>query len=121
MIRRPPRSTQSRSSAASDVYKRQIKRRIGIDMEHRGKASVIGPVHGGVNAERAFLEAPELPHRHVAANLAVGLDGDLLRQLEQVPDLVHPGTDAYHHGLASDAALVGVERRDRARVRAELE
>src|SRR5450756_3240857 len=25
MIRRPPRSTQSRSSAASDVYKRQIK------------------------------------------------------------------------------------------------
>eukprot|EP00657_Telonema_sp_P-1_P008702 TRINITY_DN30473_c0_g1_i1.p1 TRINITY_DN30473_c0_g1~~TRINITY_DN30473_c0_g1_i1.p1 ORF type:complete len:122 (+),score=67.77 TRINITY_DN30473_c0_g1_i1:47-412(+) len=26
MIRRPPRSTQSRSSAASDVYKRQDKR-----------------------------------------------------------------------------------------------
>src|SRR5450756_3172641 len=26
MIRRPPRSTQSRSSAASDVYKRQLKR-----------------------------------------------------------------------------------------------
>ena len=25
MIRRPPRSTQSRSSAASDVYKRQVK------------------------------------------------------------------------------------------------
>src|SRR5450756_1783128 len=36
MIRRPPRSTQSRSSAASDVYKRQIKdseintKRVGI-------------------------------------------------------------------------------------------
>src|SRR5450756_3254125 len=33
MIRRPPRSTQSRSSAASDVYKRQcrpsLRRRIG--------------------------------------------------------------------------------------------
>src|SRR5450756_2988004 len=27
MIRRPPRSTQSRSSAASDVYKRQAKSR----------------------------------------------------------------------------------------------
>src|SRR5450756_3136959 len=26
MIRRPPRSTQSRSSAASDVYKRQLKK-----------------------------------------------------------------------------------------------
>eukprot|EP00657_Telonema_sp_P-1_P001885 TRINITY_DN14638_c0_g1_i2.p1 TRINITY_DN14638_c0_g1~~TRINITY_DN14638_c0_g1_i2.p1 ORF type:complete len:107 (-),score=22.66 TRINITY_DN14638_c0_g1_i2:232-552(-) len=25
MIRRPPRSTQSRSSAASDVYKRQVR------------------------------------------------------------------------------------------------
>src|SRR5450756_2165789 len=37
MIRRPPRSTQSRSSAASDVYKRQVydlvgrlRRRTGI-------------------------------------------------------------------------------------------
>ena len=39
MIRRPPRSTQSRSSAASDVYKRQIsfwtrrsetERRVGV-------------------------------------------------------------------------------------------
>src|SRR5450756_1502849 len=28
MIRRPPRSTQSRSSAASDVYKRQVVHRI---------------------------------------------------------------------------------------------
>eukprot|EP01017_Pseudomicrothorax_dubius_P029560 TRINITY_DN35_c0_g1_i3.p1 TRINITY_DN35_c0_g1~~TRINITY_DN35_c0_g1_i3.p1 ORF type:complete len:2413 (-),score=644.06 TRINITY_DN35_c0_g1_i3:90-7328(-) len=33
MIRRPPRSTQSRSSAASDVYKRQ-----GINAEYMGKA-----------------------------------------------------------------------------------
>src|SRR5450756_1463373 len=29
MIRRPPRSTQSRSSAASDVYKRQLHRQRG--------------------------------------------------------------------------------------------
>src|SRR5450756_630621 len=28
MIRRPPRSTQSRSSAASDVYKRQVAVRV---------------------------------------------------------------------------------------------
>src|SRR5680860_1572529 len=48
MIRRPPRSTQSRSSAASDVYKRQIlvsaflfrriamnvKRFSGVEMKH---------------------------------------------------------------------------------------
>src|SRR5450756_738454 len=30
MIRRPPRSTQSRSSAASDVYKRQARLRVGL-------------------------------------------------------------------------------------------
>ena len=37
MIRRPPRSTQSRSSAASDVYKRQaldhLGRGLGDDLE----------------------------------------------------------------------------------------
>ena len=31
MIRRPPRSTQSRSSAASDVYKRQLLRRCSLE------------------------------------------------------------------------------------------
>ena len=30
MIRRPPRSTLDRSSAASDVYKRQVNRRSGL-------------------------------------------------------------------------------------------
>ena len=29
MLRRPPRSTQSRSSAASEVYKRQVQERAG--------------------------------------------------------------------------------------------
>src|SRR5450756_1412115 len=36
MIRRPPRSTQSRSSAASDVYKRQV-------VVNRVRASASGP------------------------------------------------------------------------------
>ena len=37
MIRRPPRTTQSRSSAASDVYKRQVVgRRIGSASGTRG-------------------------------------------------------------------------------------
>src|SRR5450756_42239 len=35
MIRRPPRSTQSRSSAASDVYKRQAERHAEV-VEHGG-------------------------------------------------------------------------------------
>ena len=37
MIRRPPRSTQSRSSAASDVYKRQVPRQTNRD--HRPSAT----------------------------------------------------------------------------------
>src|SRR5450756_900930 len=46
MIRRPPRSTQSRSSAASDVYKRQVPHRIsradaGI-VRAPGPAMVVG-------------------------------------------------------------------------------
>src|SRR5450756_3049268 len=40
MIRRPPRSTQSRSSAASDVYKRQLHRgRLAEDLGEPG----VGP------------------------------------------------------------------------------
>src|SRR5450756_1173179 len=35
MIRRPPRSTQSRSSAASDVYKRQLTYRSPAELESR--------------------------------------------------------------------------------------
>src|SRR5450756_317672 len=34
MIRRPPRSTQSRSSAASDVYKRQVCMEDVLDVYH---------------------------------------------------------------------------------------
>src|SRR5680860_798518 len=33
MIRRPPRSTQSRSSAASDVYKRQVAEPRGLERD----------------------------------------------------------------------------------------
>src|SRR5680860_998209 len=55
MIRRPPRSTQSRSSAASDVYKRQGE---GVyadvvfgPVEHRGVGDDVGVFH---LPERAF-------------------------------------------------------------------
>src|SRR5665809_151347 len=45
MIRRPPRSTQSRSSAASDVYKRQLLRhREGRGREVPRLAGVRGAV-----------------------------------------------------------------------------
>src|SRR5450756_519623 len=38
MIRRPPRSTQSRSSAASDVYKRQV---MEVMVEKSGKVCTV--------------------------------------------------------------------------------
>src|SRR5450756_1418122 len=41
MIRRPPRSTQSRSSAASDVYKRQDLNGVGALTDQGGYAATI--------------------------------------------------------------------------------
>ena len=43
MIRRPPRSTQSSSSAASDVYKRQLRQ--AYEDFHAGKLGVVPPNH----------------------------------------------------------------------------
>ena len=69
MIRRPPRSTQSRSSAASDVYKRQR-----LDRGHH----LIADVHGQLLAEHALvakmpeveLEAP-VSYTHLRAHETV--------------------------------------------------
>ena len=43
MIRRPPRSTQSRSSAASDVYKRQVQ---GASDRRGGSAALSARIAG---------------------------------------------------------------------------
>src|SRR5450756_3218530 len=59
MIRRPPRSTQSRSSAASDVYKRQGR-----------KASTLVPWEGGQSI------APENGGWQTAAPSALPYDAD---------------------------------------------
>src|SRR5659263_330737 len=53
MIRRPPRSTQSRSSAASDVYKRQII--AGATGQAAGAHSVSATIiNHPFNPDRAF-------------------------------------------------------------------
>src|SRR5450756_3192010 len=54
MIRRPPKSTQSRSSAASDVYKRQVHAFIGpyratnpiLDTKHPVTVGPFDGLHG---------------------------------------------------------------------------
>src|SRR5680860_1485677 len=103
MIRRPPRSTQSRSSAASDVYKRQLERdltqepRSGAPGEFPTAAATewIGTGSTGAgriahvldNAENARIELTEHP------------DG-LLRLLNCQP--LRRGNDQSavdHHGL----------------------
>src|SRR5450756_1212365 len=56
MIRRPPRSTQSRSSAASDVYKRQ---------------GVTAGADGQIVARKAHPMAVDLgKHRHMVISMA---------------------------------------------------
>src|SRR5680860_1632770 len=47
MIRRPPRSTQSRSSAASDVYKRQALVKAVLDRLGVARTVVVGHSMGG--------------------------------------------------------------------------
>src|SRR5450756_1887793 len=64
MIRRPPRSTQSRSSAASDVYKRQIHYRWGQNADvvirmPTGGGVGAGPFHSQSN-EAWFVHTPGL-------------------------------------------------------------
>src|SRR5450756_2876199 len=65
MIRRPPRSTQSRSSAASDVYKRQawhflfntlvfVLKIASIDVAATG----LGPLPHGTSADPSALVSP---------------------------------------------------------------
>src|SRR5450756_2928328 len=47
MIRRPPRSTQSRSSAASDVYKRQAHHQSRRRSEAQAGVNAFSVAHGG--------------------------------------------------------------------------
>src|SRR5450756_1978368 len=64
MIRRPPRSTQSRSSAASDVYKRQVPAYFNDSQRQATKEA--GEI-AGLNVRRIINEP-------TAASLAYGLD-----------------------------------------------
>src|SRR5659263_90835 len=63
MIRRPPRSTQSRSSAASDVYKRQeilpqVRREYNFTDDPNGRG-IGGTSSGGICAWTVAWERPE--------------------------------------------------------------
>ena len=57
MIRRPPRSTLDRSSAASDVYKRQLfgKARLSDAVAHAAPATARDLVDAILAAVRAYI------------------------------------------------------------------
>src|SRR5450756_766667 len=62
MIRRPPRSTQSRSSAASDVYKRQVIEAL-IKATNIGEApdEIKASFRASVNVKRHMFDLEDWP------------------------------------------------------------
>src|SRR5674536_259455 len=92
MIRRPPRSTLSSSSAASDVYKRQVLHGVcpecGLDASILTGREVPGMIRDSVARWQVVLVRPDVrvrPHEHDlpaghavsdhARHLAAGEDG----------------------------------------------
>ena len=69
MIRRPPRSTQGRSSAASDVYKRQGIELAGPRRRVEIRAGVIG--QGLLEAGDGVVDLPPVSYTHLRAHETV--------------------------------------------------
>src|SRR5680860_586716 len=99
MIRRPPRSTQSRSSAASDVYKRQGDERAARELAEPTLAAVERALDGAVwglddeDLPLKVLEALAGSGRRLA--LAEGMSGGLITELlEEAQDDLTPDVAA---------------------------
>src|SRR5450756_1313191 len=69
MIRRPPRSTQSRSSAASDVYKRQLQDDAGHGQLRADQAGEQNARHADLPEDRVLQVAGDRPRRHEVPEL----------------------------------------------------
>src|SRR5665648_592132 len=89
MIRRPPRSTLSSSSAASDVYKREAGDLAG----------------GGLAVEQALLRRP---HHQRLGFLQRGLGGVLIAGGDRLLDLAHGTAHAAPPGLVLDGTADGL-------------
>src|SRR5450756_3112818 len=95
MIRRPPRSTQSRSSAASDVYKRQL-------VEHAGIGVGAGTDHG--------VDRIGAPHRRIFAFGALWpgmVEVERKRDHLALLDQLGGGDDVLRRGVIERADFVG--------------
>src|SRR5450756_2291703 len=100
MIRRPPRSTQSRSSAASDVYKRQLLDRL----KARGTAILNGVMVEKAHGTNLELRAADGTARNVEIGdclvIATGPESDR----DAVPLLEEAGVE---YALAGDCYRPG--------------
>src|SRR5665213_1819299 len=83
MIRRPPRSTQSRSSAASDVYKRQLLQRAPSNSHEIGTKDPTTGDHGIEVAANQPATTPSSARRRRAPARSAGVAA-----LESHEDLV---------------------------------
>src|SRR5450756_2241442 len=103
MIRRPPRSTQSRSSAASDVYKRQVD--LARVLAREGAAAVRCGAAVRVHDDLAAREAA-VAHRAADDELAGGVDdGDVFELGGVVEPLGQDGLDDVFEEVRIDDAL----------------
>src|SRR5664279_5881572 len=97
MIRRPPRSTLSSSSAASDVYKRQLSRPLGATAKNkapeRGSTSVSGVFHlHRILAYIAQFWPKSKPYRVAKAQFSGNKPAILTYRLTAAPDRPFPAT-----------------------------
>eukprot|EP00658_Telonema_sp_P-2_P050555 TRINITY_DN3857_c0_g1_i2.p1 TRINITY_DN3857_c0_g1~~TRINITY_DN3857_c0_g1_i2.p1 ORF type:complete len:897 (+),score=231.09 TRINITY_DN3857_c0_g1_i2:114-2804(+) len=94
MIRRPPRSTLSSSSAASDVYKRQYQRRV--------RGAVVAMEEGSVETLLQTASFPELLAIEKRVSREVGAQQNNLRLLvgESYKDLIESANSVIHMQLS---------------------
>src|SRR5450756_3250197 len=91
MIRRPPRSTQSRSSAASDVYKRQIIH------------------HTEQNSCEQTLQTFTLPRTQVSAHYVICKDGTIHHMLNDYLRAWHAGNSRWGNLTDVNSSSIGIE------------
>src|SRR5664280_3661842 len=116
MIRRPPRSTLSSSSAASDVYKRQTLKE-AFEPPYRGKpleSFTFGP--NGISGLLKKKDATFLMEVDVELSPAV-----IARVDGQIREMKRPGVSGGRDGDSRGQASFIYERRLRYRVEVEIQ
>src|SRR5664279_6438228 len=87
MIRRPPRSTLSSSSAASDVYKRQVRDSLSVLDQLMSGSGDEGLTYQGAAALLGFTEGELLDA--TIDGFAAGDAGAVFRQIDKVIETGH--------------------------------